>query len=164
VTREVGRLGAVDYGRRRIGLAVCDALGITVRGLDTVLRPDRGPAAERDSQAVAAVARVLREEGVVRVVVGLPLHADGRESEMSAEARRFGDALAAALDREVLYFDEGLTSWEAEEGAKAAGLRLRDARLSGAIDRAAAVSILRSYLRHLESGAPPTAGADDDLD
>ncbi len=164
MTREVGRLAGVDYGRRRIGLAVCDALGITVRGLDTVVVPDRGPAAERGAQAVDAVARVLREEGVGRVIVGLPLHADGRESEMSAEARRFGDALAQALGREVVYFDEGLTSWEAEEGVKAAGKRLRDARASGAIDRAAAVSILRSYLRHLESGEPPGAGAGDDPD
>jgi len=151
---EVGRLGAVDYGRKRIGLAVCDALGITVRGLETLVR--RGTEAD----AVAAAAAVLREERVDRVVVGLPLHADGRESEMSIEARRFGDALGAALGKPVAYVDEGLTSWEAEEGLKASGRRLEDARRSGAIDRAAAVVILRSYLRHVD--APGGASTDPD--
>jgi len=140
------RIGAVDYGRKRIGLAVCDALRITVRGLPTVVR--RGTL----EQVVSEVAGSLAEEGVARVVVGLPLHADGRESEMSAEARRFGAALGAALSRPVEFFDEGLTSWEAEEDLKVAGKSLEKARRSGEIDRAAAVSILRSYLRHLESG------------
>lgn len=151
----IGRLGAVDYGRKRVGLAVCDALGITVRGLDTVVR--RGSEAD----AVLAVAKALRTEVVERVVVGLPLHADGRESEMSLEARRFGLALGAELGRPVEMFDETLTSWEAEEGLKARGTPLRDARTSGAVDRAAAVAILRSYLRHLESGGGPASPAVD---
>jgi putative holliday junction resolvase len=151
----IGRTAAVDYGRRRVGLAVCDALGITVRGLETVVRHGT------EADAVAQVARVLKEEGVVRVVIGLPFHADGRESEMSGEARRFGDAVGAALGTPVVGFDEGLTSWEAEEGLKARGKDLEAARKSGEIDRAAAVSILRSYLRHLETDAPhPTLPGD----
>ncbi len=145
------KVGAVDYGRRRIGLAVCDPLGITVRGLDTLVRRDGGgiPEAARD------VAAVLREEGVQRVVVGLPLHDDGEESEMSREARAFGAALCDALGREVVFHDEGLTSWEAEEAVKGAGKRLRDARRSGDLDRAAAVAILRSYLREQDVPSPP---------
>jgi putative Holliday junction resolvase len=141
------RLASVDFGRRRIGLAVCDPLGIAVRGLPTVV------ATGTEADAVAAVAKALDAEGgVERVVVGLPLHEGGRESASSAAARRFGAALGAALGREVVFFDEGLTTWEAEEDLKARGKRLRDARRSGEVDRAAAVAILRSYLRHLESG------------
>lgn len=141
----IGRLGAVDYGRKRIGLAVCDALGITVTGLDTLVRTGTV------EQAVAAVAGLLEERDVVKVVVGLPLHADGRPSEMSREAQGFGDALAATMGKPVVYVDEGLTSWEAEEDLKAAGKRLEKARKAGDVDRAAAVSILRSYLREEES-------------
>ncbi len=142
------RLAAVDYGRRRVGLAVCDALGITVRGLPTV--ECRGTAEE----ALAATAAALRDAGgVERLVVGLPLHADGRESEMSAEARAFGAALSKALGLPAVFFDETLTSWEAEEDLKSRGRRLKDARRSGEVDRGAAVALLRSYLRHLESGA-----------
>jgi putative pre-16S rRNA nuclease len=145
----IGRTAAVDVGRRRIGLAVCDALGITVRGLATV------EARGTPGDAVLSVAAVLREEGVERVVVGLPLHADGRESPSSEEARRFGAALAVALAREVVFHDEGLTSWEAEEAVKAGGGRLRDARRSGEVDKRAAVAILYSWLQ--SKAAPPPA-------
>jgi len=145
----IGRVAAIDYGTKRIGLAVCDPLGITIRGLDTVTRPPD------EAAAVAAVAAVLRELGVVRLVVGLPLHADGRASPMSEAARAFGDALGRALAREVVYLDEGLTSWEAEEDVKASGKRLRGARDRGEVDRAAARSILRSYLRSLEDASRP---------
>lgn len=149
----IGRLGAVDYGRKRIGLAVSDALGITVTGLPTVVRTGTL------EDAVDAVARALRERDVAKVVVGLPLHADGRESEMSAEARAFGALVGAALSREVIFVDETLTSWEAEEAVKARGRRLREARERGDVDRAAAVAILSGYLRELESRPPSIAGA-----
>ena len=140
------KVGAVDYGRKRIGLAVCDPLGISVRGLPTIAVSGTPPA------AVPAVARALREEGVERVVVGLPLHDDGRESERSKEARAFAAALAKALAVEVVFHDEGLTTWEAEEAVKATGERLRDAKRRGEVDRAAAVVLLRSYLRTIEGG------------
>ena len=104
---------------------------------------------------MTAVARALADRDVTRLVVGLPLHADGRESEMSEEARGFGTRVGAAMQRDVVWFDETLTSWEAEETVKASGKSLRDARLRGDIDRAAAVSILRSYLQALEAEARP---------
>ena len=145
----IGRLGAVDYGRKRIGLAVSDALGITVTGLATVVRDGT------EDAALDAVARALADRDVTRLVVGLPLHADGRESEMSAEARAFGTRLGARMKKDVVWFDETLTSWDAEETLKARGKNLKDARLRGDIDRAAAVSILRSYLQALEEAARP---------
>ena len=128
---------------------MCDALGITVRGLETV------EAKATPVETVTAVADVLRREGVERVVVGLPLHADGGESESSAEARRFGNSLAITLARPVVFHDEGLTSWAAEEDVKAAGKRLKDARRSGEVDRRAAVAILRSWLQ--AHPPPPTS-------
>ncbi len=146
----IGRVAAIDYGTKRIGLAVCDPLGITVRGLDTVNRPPDEPG------AVAAVAAVLRDLDVVRIVVGLPLHLDGRPSPMSEAARAFGEALGRALAREVVYLDEGLSSWEAEEEMKARGQKLRGARDRGEVDRAAARSLLRAYLDAL--GEVPPAG------
>jgi len=136
----------VDYGRRRIGLAVTDPLGITVRGLETVVRgPDLAVAARAVAQALAA-------EEVERVLVGLPLHASGDESEMSAEARRFGAALATAAAAsnqplEIAFLDETLTTWEAEEALRARGIHLRDAKKSGLLDREAAIAMLRGWLR-----------------
>lgn len=134
-----GRVAAVDYGRRRIGLAISDPLRITTRGLATL---ERGPDLE---QAAHAVAGVLHREGAALVVLGLPLHADGRESEMSAEVRRFA-ALLTGAGLSVTLLDEGLTSWEAEEGLKAQGRGLEQARKGGEIDRRAALALLRSWL------------------
>jgi putative Holliday junction resolvase len=135
------RTAAVDYGRRRIGLAVADPLGITVRGLPTV---ERGA---DEAEGARRVARALAGEGVGLLVVGLPLHADGRESPMSEEARRFGAMLAAETGLEVRFHDEGLTSWEAEEALKERGIPLEEARRSGRLDQQAAISLLRGWLR-----------------
>ncbi len=154
----IGRVGAVDYGRRRVGLAVSDALGITVRGLPTFVRAEGTTSAA----AVAAVAAVLREEQVTRVVVGLPLHADGRPSEMSVEAQAFGDALGASLGVPVAYLDEGLTSWAAEDDVKARGASLEKARRSGLIDQRVAMGLLRAHLVDLERRPPPGLASDDD--
>jgi len=154
----IGRVAAVDYGRRRVGLAVSDALGITVRGLPTFVRAEGSDAAA----AVAAVAAVLREEQASRVVVGLPLHADGRPSEMSVEAQAFGDALGQALGLPVVYLDEGLTSWAAEDDVKARGASLEKARKTGLIDQRVAMGLVRAYLLDLERRPPPGLASDDD--
>jgi putative Holliday junction resolvase len=146
----VTRVAAVDYGRRRIGLAICDPLGITVRGLETV---ERGPDLETGARRVAAA---LAREGAEAVIVGLPLHTDGRESEMSAEARRFAGYLEAALATAVQLVDEGLTTWEAEEHLRARGVPLREAKRSGALDREAACCLLRAWLRDRDQ---PDSGA-----
>ena len=138
------RTAAVDYGRRRIGLAVADPLGITVRGLETIDRvEDPADGARRAAAALAA-------EQVTRVLVGLPLHASGEESEMSAEARRFGARLAEESGLPVAFVDETLTTWEAEEAVKARGIPLREAKQSGLLDQQAAVAMLRGWLREGE--------------
>jgi putative Holliday junction resolvase len=154
------RIAAVDYGRRRIGLAICDPLGITVRGLDTVVR---GPDLQEAARQVAAT---LKEEGAERVLLGLPLHASGEESDMSREARAFGVHLAAALAPELTspldFVDETLTTWEAEEAIRARGIPLRRAKKEGLLDQAAARCLLQAWLREggkqaSEDDSPPDA-------
>ncbi len=148
------RTAAVDYGRRRIGLAVCDPLGITVRGLDTV---DRGPTLD---YGATLVADALREEGVEQVIVGLPLHASGDESEMSREARAFGAILGEKLGLEILFEDETLTTWEAEEAVRERGIPLRKAKVEGLLDREAARCLLRAWLREAEKQGPDPESGD----
>lgn len=148
-----GRTAGVDYGRRRIGLAVADPLGITVRGLATI---ERGAGPEEGARRVAGV---LAGERLARVVVGVARHADGGESEMSRESRRFGRALEEALGLPVLYADEHLTSWEAEEALRERGVPLAEARRRGLLDQEAACGLLRAFLREEEAGGPPPAPA-----
>ena len=131
---------AFDYGRARIGWALADPTGITVRGLETL---SGGPTPEAAGQRAAAA---VRETPAGQIVVGLPLHEDGAESGLSAEARRFGAALEAASGLPVVFHDETLTSWEAEEALKARGVDLRKARQEGLIDREAACALLRGWL------------------
>ena len=153
------RVAAIDYGRRRIGLAICDPLGITVRGLKTV---ERGGDAE---QAVRAVAKQLQEEEAEKVLIGLPLHASGEESDMSREARAFGARLAEVLGPPLAegleYVDETLTTWEAEEAIRERGIPLRKAKKEGLLDQEAARCLLRAWLREREKpGSEPGPAAD----
>jgi putative Holliday junction resolvase len=131
---------AIDYGRKRIGLALSDPMGITVRGLETAVG---GPTPEA---AAMRIAEVVRAHGAGVVVVGLPLHASGDESEISGEVRRFAAELARILGHDVELHDEELTSWEAEQTLKRRGIDLKKARREGLIDREAACALLRSWL------------------
>lgn len=127
----MGRVIGVDHGRRRVGVAVGDD--------ETGLAFPRAVVQARD--AVAAIGRLAAEEGTDRVVVGLPLNMDGSEGAQAAVAREFGRALAD-IGLAVTFVDERLTTWDAQERARAADRRSG----SNAIDSAAAALILEQYL------------------
>lgn len=99
---------AIDYGRRRIGLAISDALGLTARPLATL---------ERKGQArdFAQLREIVREHQVKRIVVGHPLRMDGTPGDMADEAERFARRVERALELPVELVDERLTSWAADD-------------------------------------------------
>lgn len=130
------RVLAVDYGRRRLGLAISDALGLTARPLLTLERKNR----RADMRRLRAL---VREHQIGRIVVGRPLHLDGSESEMAAEATRFARRLAQELGLPVELADERLTSWEA---AQTAAQNRRGRRRRRTHDDLAAAIILREHL------------------
>ena len=107
-TGTAGRILAIDYGRRRIGLALSDELHLTAQPLITMLRKNR-----RDD--LRRLREMVREHGVTRIVVGHPLHLDGEESEMGAETAAFAKRVAKALGVPTELYDERLTSWEADQ-------------------------------------------------
>lgn len=135
-----GRVAGVDFGTVRIGIAISDADRKIASPLENYTR--RGT--EQDARWFR---RLVDEHEVVLFVVGLPLHMDGRESEKSLEARRFGDWLAETTGLPVEYFDERLTSHEAERLLIDAELTHK--RRKKRLDMLAAQIILRGYL---ESG------------
>jgi len=134
------RILAVDYGGKRTGLAVSDEIGITAQGLDTVTADDP------DSLSIK-IARISGELGVSRVIVGLPLNMDGSESEMSADARAFGEKLAVLTGLPVVYWDERLTSRQAQRVLHEMGGRIKGNK--HAIDRISATILLQDYLKTL---------------
>ena len=104
---------ALDYGSARTGVAVTDPTGTLARPLGIVER-----AATEDG--LADLARLAREEGVERVVVGLPLTMRGTRGEQAAETERFVEVLRGVLDVSVELFDERFTTDLAQQTAGAA--------------------------------------------
>ena len=130
-------VAALDVGDARIGVAVSDDLGLSVRGIGVVQR--RGGV--RDLEAIV---RLLAPHEVSRVVVGLPLNMDGTEGRQAQRVRSFGDLVREHLGLPVDFWDERLTTFEAEERLRSRGVRA--ARRRDLVDQEAACVILRSYL------------------
>jgi putative Holliday junction resolvase len=132
-----GRILALDLGKKRIGLALSDALGLTAQPLETLVRT-------RIREDLDALARLMDERGVGLVLLGNPLHMSGDESRQTGWVREFGERLAVRTGRRVEYRDERWTSLEAERLLRMHG-RMPDRR-TGAVDKLAAALLLQSYL------------------
>lgn len=122
----------IDYGRRRIGLALSDPTLFIASPL--VIMENKGI-----KKNVARILEIIKQNEVGIIVMGLPLHANGDESEMSREARWFGQAFSD-LGYQVEFVDERYTSCEAEE------IIGNDRRAKNLIDKVAASIILQMYL------------------
>ena len=136
------RILAVDWGERRIGLAVSDPEGIIATGLDTVH-------ATIEEVAVARVAQVATDQEVSRIVVGMPLLMSGERGDAAEHAQRFADALAARTGLPVDTYDERLTSALSERRLREIGVRA--GREKARVDQGAAVALLESFLLRLKS-------------
>lgn len=133
----MARFLALDIGERRIGVAVCDPTGTVARPLTTVVRSSR----EADLQAIA---QLVEEYAVERIVVGLPLSLDGTEGPQARKTRRYTQLLAQEISIPVDFWDERYSSATAAEILRAKGRRRR--RVRDRIDATAAAVILQSYL------------------
>jgi putative Holliday junction resolvase len=128
----------IDLGRKRIGLAISDESERIA--LPAGILESRGRAAD-----LAAIRRLARERGVSCVVVGLPLHMNGRPGPEAEAARAFATALAGALGVPVETLDERWSTVEAERTLRETG-QSRRKRRSGAADTLAATLLLRTFL------------------
>ena len=133
-----GKLLGVDFGLKRVGLAVCDGMHILATPL-----PVYHTKSMRNS--IDHVARVAREQEVFGVVVGLPLNLDGTESVQSGRARAFAKNLGKVSGLPVELFDERLTTVEADELLLEAGVT-RAAERAKLVDSMAAKVILQGYI------------------
>ena len=144
--RAHGRILALDVGVKRIGLAISDELGWTALGLETLTRG-------RVREDVAHIAATAAGQGATLLLLGLPLNMDGTEGPQAAYVRDFGARLAKRHGLQIEYWDERLSSVEAEEILAAQPGRSR--RAKGDLDRVAAALILQSYL-DTHAGEPNT--------
>jgi len=142
-----GRVAGVDYGRRRIGVAVCDAQRIISSPLCV-----RQTVGDLDADAVF-FRDLAREERLVGFVVGLPIHADGTDSAMSIEVERFGAWLGRITGMPVAFHDERYSSREA--ASLLAGVGLTRGRKKERADAVAAQVVLESWLESQTRGERP---------
>jgi putative holliday junction resolvase len=133
-----GRILAIDYGSRRMGLAVSDALGITAQGLETLQRKNR-------RSDFARLERVIRENQVREIVLGYPLRMSGEEGTQSQKVAEFAEDLRRKFGLPVHLWDERLTSAEANRLLREADLSIQ--RRAQAVDRMAATLILQSFMQ-----------------
>lgn len=131
------RILAVDFGLRRLGLAVSDPLGIVAQGLPTLDRKN----AANDLSALESLAA---EYAVREIIVGHPLSKSGMENAISRRAAEFAEKLRQRVSCEVKLWDERLTSAEANRMLRSSGIGLEKRRR--AVDRVSAVLILQNYL------------------
>lgn len=128
----------VDFGLKRVGLAVCDSLHILATPLDVYHTKSM-------RNSIDHVAGVARRNEVGGVVVGLPLNLDGSESVQSGRARAFARNLQKVSGLPVELYDERLTTAEADELLIEAGVK-RAADRAKLVDSMAAKVILQSYI------------------
>lgn len=150
-----GRLLGVDFGAKRVGLAITDRDQIIASPLATYTRQD--PATDAGYFRDLAT----REE-VAGIIVGLPSHTDGREGKKAAEARAYGAWLASTTNLPVEYWDERFTTVHAESALWAAGLTHK--QRAERRDRVAAQMILQGYLEARPRRAVHGAAGGDDVD
>jgi len=135
---ERGRILAIDYGSRRMGLAVSDPLGITAQGLETLERKNK-------RSDFARLEKTIREYQVREIVLGYPLRMSGEEGAQSQKVADFAEQLRARFQLPVHLWDERLTSAEANRLLREAELSIK--KRAQAVDRMAAVLILQAFLQ-----------------
>ena len=127
---------ALDIGERRIGVAVCDRLGITCSGIACLQRNDRAWPQQ--------LSKILKEYGAKGIVVGLPKNMDGTEGKQAADCRAAAQQVQDTIGLPVHMWDERLTTWEAKERLRNQGLN--EKKVSAKLDQTAAAIILESFI------------------
>ncbi len=141
------RIIGIDYGRKRIGVAVSDPLGIFASALDTV----------HSAKIIDYLKKYAENENVIRFVVGWPTNMDGRPSEAAADVEKFLKLLEKSFPgTPVELEDERFTSVLAHRAMIDGGMKAKDRKDKESVDKISAAIILQSWMdRHASSPLPP---------
>ena len=131
------RILGLDYGEKRIGVAICDELGLTAQGLPTIVRKTK----KHDWEILG---HLIRDYKVEKIVIGYPVRMDGSEGIQCEKVNRFTAMLEATFFLPVVKWQETLSTKEAEEILINSGVR-REKRKK-MVDKLAACIILQGYL------------------
>lgn len=134
----MGRILAIDYGKKRTGLAVTDPLRIIATPLDTVLT----------NELMSYLSGYVKKETVDEFVVGMPKTLKNEDSEIAPLVRAFVEALNKAFPEKKIHLaDERFTSRMAMQAMIDGGMKKKDRQIKGNVDKISATIILQSFLR-----------------
>ena len=136
-TNKLSRILAIDYGAKRIGLALCDPLKTFVYPYLTI---------SNDDSLYSALKKIVEEQEVEKIILGNPLREDGKISRLSEKILKFKVALEKLLKLEIILVDESYSSAMAQERILLTTPKKSKRREKGLIDRNAAAIILQEYL------------------
>lgn len=131
------RVLGLDYGSKRIGVAVSDELGMTAQPLSTIERKSR-------QGDLKAISDYVRSYSIEKIVVGYPVRLDETRGVQCEKVDRFIERLTSAFPLPVCKWDETLSTWEADEVLSEARIRRKDRKKI--VDKIAAAIMLQSYL------------------
>ena len=131
------RILGLDYGEKRIGVAVCDELGLTAQGLPTLIRKTK-------KHDLEILSHWIRDYSVQKIVIGYPLRLDGSEGIQCEKVNRFAALLDKTFLLPVMKWPETLSTKEAEDILISSGVRWQ--KRKGKVDQLAACLILQNYL------------------
>jgi putative holliday junction resolvase len=131
------RILGLDYGEKRIGVAVCDELGLTAQGLPTIIRKDK----KHDWKILEDL---VRDYKIEKIVIGYPVRLDGSEGIQCEKVNRFSALLDKTFSLPVVKWPETLSTKEAEEILINSGVRWEKRKKM--VDKLAACLILQGYL------------------
>lgn len=134
---QYSRKMGLDYGKARIGVAFSD-LSCTIASADHIYKT------QSEEKDLLYFANLIKDKSVDLVVLGLPLNADGTESEMSIVVKEFAQKLEKFANVKIAFQDERYTSFEAEEYLKEAGIKWE--KRKELLDKVSAQIILQNYL------------------
>ncbi|ANQ48766.1 Holliday junction resolvase RuvX [Flammeovirga yaeyamensis] len=133
----MGRILAIDYGTKRTGFAVTDPLKIIASSLETV----------QTNVIMKFIKEYVQKEDVEHFVIGLPKGLDGKATDNTKPTQNFGKKLAAEFPNiPITYIDERFTSKMAEQSMISGGMKKKDRKVKGNVDKISAAIILQSFL------------------
>lgn len=140
------RVMGLDFGSKTVGVAVCDPLGITAQGVETIVRKDEN----KLRQTLARIEALVNEYGVEKIVLGFPKNMNNTIGERAEKTLEFQEKVERRTGIPVILWDERLTTASAERTLMESNVRREDRKKY--VDKIAAVFILQGYLDSLSMG------------
>lgn len=137
------RVLGIDFGIRRIGVAVSDPMGIIAQGIDTL---------QNDAGLLSRILDIVKRMSVTKIVIGKPLKLSGEEGDSAVRASKFAKRLKEKLSKEydgkveIVEWDERFTTTIAQRTQIELGVKKMERQRKGNLDRMASQLILQSYL------------------